>query len=161
MSLEPFAGLVVVDLFAGSGALGIEALSRGATEAHFVERDRAALLALKRNLETLGLETRSTVWPLALPHGLTRLATVFARSDLVLVDPPYGGEMARDLLAWLGGGGRLRVTTRVGVEHHRKDDLPDDVGVLTRTRERVYGETVVSLYGTRVAVMGPAEEEGG
>jgi 16S rRNA (guanine966-N2)-methyltransferase len=88
MSLEPFAGLVVVDLFAGSGALGIEALSRGATEAHFVERDRAALLALKRNLETLGLETRSTVWPLALPHGLTRLAAVFARSDLVLADPP-------------------------------------------------------------------------
>ena len=161
MSLEPLAGLVVVDLYAGSGALGIEALSRGASEAHFVERDRMALIALKRNLETLGLESRATVWPLALPQGLERMALPLARADLVLADPPYGGEAARKLLAWLGDGGRLKAEARVGIEHHRKDGLPDRAGVLTRTRERAYGETVVSLYGTRVAVLGPPEEEGG
>jgi len=161
MSLEPLAGLVVVDLYAGSGALGIEALSRGAVEAHFVERDRAALLALKKNLETLDLESRATVWPLGIPHGLARLAAVLARADLVLADPPYGGETARATLAWLGTGDRLKTAARVGVEHHRKDVLPEDVGVLVRTRERVYGETVVSLYGTRAAATGPADKEGG
>jgi 16S rRNA (guanine(966)-N(2))-methyltransferase RsmD len=161
MSLEPLAGLVVVDLYAGSGALGIEALSRGAIAAHFVERDRAALLALKTNLETLGLESRATVWTLGLPHGLPRLQVVLADADLVLADPPYGGAAARELLVWLGSGERLKDSARVGVEHHRKDGLPEDAGVLTRIRERVYGETVVSLYGTRVAATGPANEEGG
>jgi 16S rRNA (guanine966-N2)-methyltransferase len=161
MSLEPIAGLVVVDLYAGSGALGIEALSRGACESHFVERDRMALNALKRNLETLGLESLATVWPLALPEGLERMASALARADLVLADPPYGGEAARKLLAWLGVGGRLKETARVGIEHHRKDGLPDGAGVLTRIRERAYGETVVSLYGTRVPATGPPDEEGG
>ena len=161
MSLEPLAGLVVVDLYAGSGALGIEALSRGACEAHFVERDRMALIALKRNLETLEVESRATVWPLALPYGLERMASALARADLVLADPPYGGEAARKLLAWLGVGGRLKPTARVGIEHHRKDGLPDGTGVLARTRERAYGETVVSVYGTRVVATGPPEEEGG
>jgi 16S rRNA (guanine(966)-N(2))-methyltransferase RsmD len=161
MSLEPLAGLVVVDLYAGSGALGIEALSRGAVEVHFVERDRAALLALKKNLETLELESRATVWTLGLPHGLPRLEAVLANADLVLADPPYGGEAARELLVWLGSGGRLKDSARVGIEHHRKDGLPEDAGLLTRARERVYGETVVSLYVTRAAWTGPPNEEGG
>jgi 16S rRNA (guanine966-N2)-methyltransferase len=159
MSLEPFVGLVVVDLYAGSGALGIEALSRGALETHFVERDRDALATLRRNLETLGLGDRATVWPFTLPRGLARLDAVLARADLVLADPPYGGAEARALLEALGIAGRLRERARVGIEHHQKDELPVSAGTLVRTRERGYGETVVSLYRMR-AVAGPPEEEG-
>jgi 16S rRNA (guanine966-N2)-methyltransferase len=160
MSLEPFAGLTVVDLFAGSGALGIEALSRGAHEAHFVERDRDALAALRRNLETLGVGERATVWPLVLPRGLARLDAVLARAGLVLADPPYGGEEARAVLEALGAAGCLPPHARVGIEHHQKDRLPEDAGSLVRTRERRYGETVVSLYRTRAAVAAPPEPEG-
>jgi hypothetical protein len=73
MALEPLEGLRVVDLFAGSGALGIEALSRGAAHADFIEPDRAALAALRANLGSLGLEDRARVWPLRLPAGLRRI----------------------------------------------------------------------------------------
>lgn len=160
MSLEPFTDLVVVDLYAGSGALGIEALSRGAREAHFVERDRDALAALRGNLESLGIGAAATVWPLVLPRGLARLDAVLARADLVLADPPYGGEEARAILAALGVEGRLPPHARVGLEHHAKDGSPEHAGALVRTRERRYGETVVSLYRMRTTLHPTAEPEG-
>lgn len=146
MSLEPFTDRVVVDLYAGSGALGIETLSRGARAAHFVEHDAGALRALRHNLDTLGIAARATVWPLRLPQGLARLESVLATADLVLADPPYGGDEARAILAALGAPGRLAAGTRVGIEHHRRDTLPETIGTLARARERRHGETVVSLY---------------
>ena len=152
MALEPLAGARVVDLFAGSGALGIEALSRGATRADFVDSDRAARLALETNLEALGLGDRARIWPLALPAGLGRMRGELAAADLVLVDPPYGGRMATATLAALGLDGVLKAGARVVIEHHAKDALPDPAGALRRVRERSYGETVVSTY--RVEAMG-------
>ncbi|MBI5708900.1 MAG: 16S rRNA (guanine(966)-N(2))-methyltransferase RsmD [Candidatus Eisenbacteria bacterium] len=146
MALEPLAGLRVVDLYAGSGALGIEALSRGAARADFVERDREARRALEQNLGALGLTDRARVWPLAVLRELARLAAALAAADLVLADPPYGGEEARAALAALGRAGVLRAGTRVVVEHHAKDAVPERAGTLSRVRERKYGETVVSTY---------------
>jgi len=146
MTLEPLAGAVVVDLFAGSGALGIEALSRGAARADFVDSDRAARLVLESNLEALGLGERARIWPLALPAGLGRMEAVLGAADLVLADPPYGGPIAVATLSALGAEGVLKPGARVVVEHHAKDALPDPAGVLRRVRERTYGETVVSTY---------------
>ena len=157
MALEPLEGLGVVDLFAGSGALGIEALSRGAARADFVESDRDARRVLEANLESLELAGRSTVWPLELPRGLGRLAGVLRAADLVMLDPPYGGEAARAVLAALGSPGALKRGARVVVEHHRRDELPERAGSLRRTRERRYGETVVSTYE---AAPEPAPEAG-
>ena len=149
MTLEPLAGLAVIDLYAGSGALGIEALSRGAAIAHFVERDHSALEALEANLDELAAGERARVWRLGLPAGIERLAEVLAEVDLVLADPPYGGEEARRLLEALGGPGRLRPGARVVLEHHAKDGVPERAGCLERTRERRYGETSVSWYVAR------------
>lgn len=146
MALEPLGGLTVVDLFAGSGALGIETLSRGASMAHFVERDRSALEALEGNLGDLAAGGRARVWRLALPSGLDRLGEVLADADLVLADPPYGGEEARAVLEGLGRPGRLKPGARVVLEHHAKDAVPERAGRLERTRERRYGETSVSWY---------------
>jgi 16S rRNA (guanine966-N2)-methyltransferase len=146
MSLEPLTGLAVVDLYAGSGALGIEALSRGAVRADFVEDDRATLVTLRRNLAELELAEQARVWPLRLPGGLARIAPVLARADLVLADPPYGGEAARAVLADLGRPGTLASSVRVVLEHHGKDEVPERCGTLARVRERRYGETVVSFY---------------
>jgi 16S rRNA (guanine966-N2)-methyltransferase len=146
MALEPLAGLRVVDLFAGSGALGIEALSRGAAQASFVERDRSARQALEENLRALGLEARAQVWPVVLPGGLGRLADALGAADLVLADPPYGGEPAGATLAALGRPGVLREGAIVVIEHHAKDALPERVGRLERGRQRRYGETMVSTY---------------
>jgi len=146
MALEPLADLRVVDLFAGSGALGIEALSRGSAFVDFVEADPAARSALSANLAALDLTGRARVWPLRLPGGLARLSASLGAADLVLADPPYGGGPAREVLAALGKPGRLRGGTRVVVEHHARDDLPARCGGLERARTRRYGETVVSTY---------------
>lgn len=158
MALEPLAGLRVVDLYAGSGALGIEALSRGAEFADFVESHREARRALEANLAALGLESRSAVWPFRLPGGLARLAGALRRADLVLVDPPYGGREARATLAALGAEGVLGEQARVVVEHHGRDRIAEREGALERTRERKYGETVVSTY--RVSAAAPRARAG-
>ena len=118
MTLEPLAGLRVVDLYAGSGALGIEALSRGALFVDFVESDPGARSVLNENLDALGLGERGRVWPLTLPRGLARLGAVLAAADLVLADPPYGGDPARGAIMVLGEPGRLRAEARVVLEHH-------------------------------------------
>lgn len=146
MRLEPLAGRVVADLFAGSGALGLEALSRGAAFVHFVEPDRHALEALRANRAELGVEDRSKVWPVRLPGHLVRWSEVLATLDLVLADPPYGGHDARRVLEALGAPGRLRAGTRVVLERHAKDDVPERTGVLEREDARQYGETVVEFY---------------
>jgi len=146
MALEPLAGLQVVDLYAGSGALGIEALSRGARFVDFVESDRSARAALGDNLAALDLSGRARVWPLALPAGFARLADALAAADLVLADPPYGGGPAREVLRSLGEPGRLKPGARVVLEHHTKDELPEVSRALARSRARRYGETTVSTY---------------
>jgi 16S rRNA (guanine966-N2)-methyltransferase len=145
MSLEPLSGLGVVDLFAGSGALGIEALSRGAERVDFVEADAAARRVLETNLAALGLEARARIWRLRLPGQLDRLARVLESADLVLLDPPYGGELASATLAALGRR-NLSSGVRVVVEHHDKDSVPERAGALIRTRVRRYGETTISVY---------------
>ena len=155
MALEPLAGARVVDLFAGSGALGIEGLSRGAARADFVESDRAARAALEANLASLGLGDRARVWPLTLPGGLGRMSAELWEADLVLADPPYGGRIAAATLAALGKEGVLKPGARVVVEHHAKDGLPDLAGGLRRVRERTYGETRVSTYRLETREPGP------
>jgi 16S rRNA (guanine966-N2)-methyltransferase len=160
MALEPLAGARVVDLFAGSGALGIEALSRGAERADFVDSDRAARLALEANLEALELGERARVWPLALPAGLGRMRAELRAADLVLVDPPYGGRIAEETLAALGAPGVLKPGARVVVEHHAKDALPAEAEGLRRVRERSYGETVVSTYRVEALEAGPTDRGG-
>jgi 16S rRNA (guanine966-N2)-methyltransferase len=92
-SLDLVRDAVVADLFAGSGALGIEALSRGAAEVIFVERDRGALRTLRDNLASLGLDDRSKV-----VHGDVLVASRSISADLVLADPPYDFDAWADLL---------------------------------------------------------------
>jgi 16S rRNA (guanine966-N2)-methyltransferase len=145
MVLEPLVGLRVLDLFAGSGALGIEALSRGAERVDFVEPDRNARRALETNVETLGLSSRATIWPIHLPRDLKLVGGRVREADLILLDPPYGGEIATLTLAALGGA-ELRAEARVVVEHHSRDALPESCGRLVKARERRYGETRVTTY---------------
>lgn len=146
MALEPMTGFRVVDLFAGSGALGIEALSRGAEHVDFVEGAGAARKILEANLAELGIADRAFVWALELPRGLARLREPLAGADLILMDPPYREGLAQATLDRLAEAACLRSGARIVVEHHFKDSMPERVADLVRTRERRYGETVVSTY---------------
>lgn len=130
-SLGAVEGARVLDLFAGSGALGIEALSRGAASATFVENDRAALVALRRNLDALGLTDDARVVP---GDGTTFLASA-TDFDLILLDPPYEFAGWEALLA-------LVPDAVVVIESDREIDLP--AGWLNH-RVRRYGGTVVTL----------------
>ncbi len=158
MMLEPWEGLRVVDLYAGSGALGIEGLSRGAQHVDFAESSRAALIALEQNLEALELRARATVWRLELPSGMKRLKQVLEAADVVLLDPPYGGSQARRALEALERSAVLRAECRVVLEHHAKDDVPSATEELERADARRYGETQITFYGPREPNVTRAEE---
>lgn len=131
-SLGAIDGARVIDAFAGSGALGIEALSRGAAHCTFVENDRAALAALRENLSTLDLEDRATVLQ---GDGAATLARLAGAVDLVLLDPPYD----------FGGWADLLVVVHdavVMIESDREIELPEG---WVPHRARRYGSTVVTL----------------
>jgi len=142
--LGEVSGAVVLDLFAGTGALGIEALSRGAGRAVFVERDPAAIGALRANLEALGLpaevaEVRRTDALKALQAAREGKETY----DLLFIDPPYGQaldwgpELSAALPRLLAHG------ARIVVESDRRAPLPLEVEV---ERQRRYGDTTITIH---------------
>jgi 16S rRNA (guanine(966)-N(2))-methyltransferase RsmD len=145
-------GAVFLDLYAGSGAVGIEALSRGAARVEFVERAPAALKVLHGNLERLGFTVGFLVH--AAPVGATlRRADAANRKpepyELVFLDPPY--DAAQEYAATLGllGGsaaGLLAPNALVIAEHRRKERLEDSYGSLSRTRLLEQGDAALSFY---------------
>jgi 16S rRNA (guanine(966)-N(2))-methyltransferase RsmD len=140
-------GARFLDLYAGSGAVGIEALSRGAAEAVFVERAAPALKALRANLARLGMKEGAQVAPGSVATFLRKEAD--ASFDLVFLDPPYdaAGEYAA-VLGLLGGkaAGLLADGALVIAEHFRKDRLDDGYGSLRRTRLLQQGDAALSFY---------------
>jgi 16S rRNA (guanine966-N2)-methyltransferase len=143
--VEPTAR--VLDLFAGSGALGIEALSRGAAHATFVDAAKPAVAAIRANVRELGLDDRATV----IADDAVRFAGRDAASPwrLVFVDPPYkSGLASRAVLALPRAS--LAPGAVIVIEHDRRNPPPDALGDLLRTDERRYGDTVVSFYTASV-----------
>ena len=135
-------GARVVDLYAGSGAIGIEALSRGAVHVDFVERDRAALTALRANLERTRLAGGATV------HGVdvARFIEGGGPWHLAVLDPPYEGHAIvaplRALVPHLEPG------ATVVIKHFWRDETPEVEG-LTATRQRRFGETMLTFLEAR------------
>lgn len=136
----------VLDLFAGSGALGIEALSRGASHAVFVERSREALRALRKNLAELGLESRASVVERDLSRGLGARVTEGGSFDLVFADPPYGGGWLERVLACESLARLLRDDAIVVVEHSSRSAAPSESGRLRLRASKRYGETAFDWY---------------
>lgn len=141
--LGDLADASVLDLFAGSGALGIEALSRGAARAVFVERASAVAAVLRSNLDALGLAARSRIVRADAAGAVRRLAQEGLRVDLVLLDPPYAEPEAADrALRSLATSGILARHATVVVEASRRTPPPEIEG-LSRVDERRYGDTVL------------------
>jgi 16S rRNA (guanine966-N2)-methyltransferase len=141
--LGAVAGAHVLDLFAGSGALGIEALSRGAAHATFADTGKQALAAIRGNLRELGLEDRAAV--LAMDAVAAAARPPAAPYDLVFVDPPYASDLARRALAALPSAS-LAPGARIVIEHDRRGIPPEELGSLLRTDQRRYGDTMVSFF---------------
>jgi 16S rRNA (guanine(966)-N(2))-methyltransferase RsmD len=144
--LGPAGGSHVLDLYAGTGALGLEALSRGAASVVFVERDHAPLSALRRNIKELGASDRASVIGADVCSGLRRLAaTAQGRFNWVFLDPPYAKE-TEGVLAELSGSGLLAPCAVIILEHDRRNRPPESVGHLFLTDRRAYGDTELSFY---------------
>ncbi|QDH34616.1 16S rRNA (guanine(966)-N(2))-methyltransferase RsmD [Porphyrobacter sp. YT40] len=150
--LGDFEGLQVADLFAGSGALGLEALSRGAAQCLFVEQDRAAVDVIRANIATLGAQARARVEA----GSVMQLRAASKPLDLILADPPYqsgAGEVALDRLLRLGWIGP---ETWIALETGFKEDVA--VKGLTLDTERRVGKGKLSLLRLALPDADPAPE---
>ncbi len=141
-------GARVADLYAGTGALGLESLSRGAAYAVFVERDTASLRVLRENVTRCGYDEQSAVLAQDVD---TFLASLPFREeppmfDIVFADPPYHTVDPVRLLARLGPGGAIAPLGLVVLEHFRKHAAPSAVGPLTQTRQSRYGDTMLTFF---------------
>lgn len=145
-------GAAFLDLYAGSGAVGIEALSRGAAQADFVERAPKALKALRGNLEKLGMTTGFRIHAAAVGTFLRRAISANPRPEryeVLFLDPPYDAAEEYELaLSLLGGAaaGLLVAGAVVIAEQRRKDHLEDRYGLLERTRLLEQGDAALSFY---------------
>lgn len=146
------AEATVADLYCGTGTLGLEALSNGAARCIFAERDRTVLTRLRRNIATLGVEDRCTVWSGDVRRGLAgRLAALEGRLDVVFVDPPYAHSrrwdwpaLARELFAPLAGA--LADDGLVVLRTDTHGELPEDLAGLTCCRRREFGSMLLSFW---------------
>jgi len=145
--LADVSALRVLDLYAGSGALGIEALSRGAAFAVFVESARPAQQCLRDNLAKLGLEKDSLALSLRVAAARTQL-TKLGPFGLVLCDPPWKDiEAAREELELLAGAGLLAPGARIALEHSAKAPPAEPAGARLRVvDQRRWGDTAVTFY---------------
>jgi 16S rRNA (guanine966-N2)-methyltransferase len=144
-------GARFIDVFAGTGAVGIEALSRGAGEVVFIEKHAGAAALIKKNLESLGVGEGARVLPVDAVHGIELLgkagSSENASQTILFLDPPYGNVEDYDrILSCLGFEGLLSEGSIVVAEHRRNFDLPETVGSLQRVRVLRQGDAVLSFY---------------
>jgi 16S rRNA (guanine966-N2)-methyltransferase len=144
----PFAGAAVLDAFAGTGALGLEALSRGAAEAAFIEQDREALATLRQNIAVLGESDRARI----VSGDATRPPRAPSTYALVFLDPPYHSGLAAAALTALGACGWLSSDALAVVELSAREELTPPAGFFLLD-ERTYGSARL-LFLRRGETMG-------
>jgi len=137
---------VVLDLFAGVGSLGIEALSRGARAAVFVESEPRVARIIRENLETLGLSERGRVLALEVSRALRKLEKEEGKFDLVFLDPPYEHGLAEPVLTWLSRSAILSPDGVVILEHGTKEEIQPKYNSLSRGWEKRYGSKMISGF---------------
>lgn len=142
-------GKEVLDLFSGTGALGIEALSRGASLGVFVENHSHSLLLLDKNINTLNLSDHCEVVRLGVEKGIGFIKKREGKFDIVFLDPPYGKGLTDDTLRLIAGSDILKKDAVVVAEHHYKEILSDRYRKLQLSDQRKYGNTGVSFFYAR------------
>lgn len=145
------AGLNVLDLFSGTGSLGLEALSRGAERAVFVDRSRDSMALARKNIDFCGYGGVGEFIRTDLAGGIpwTHPILVKHRFDLVFLDPPYSKSLVVPVLNRISPEKGLRSGARVVVETERGADLPASFPALEMVDTRVYGDTRISFYESR------------
>lgn len=135
-----------LDICAGSGAVGVEALSRGASEVTFIEKSREACAVIEANLNTVGAAGRATIERRSAPAALNLLEQQSRQFDIAYFDPPYSSEMYNDVLERLGSGTVIAPRGIVVVEHRARNSPQAEYHRLHRFRELKQGESALAFY---------------
>lgn len=149
-----FDGGTAVDLFAGSGNLGIESLSRGIDLCIFIEKDQKAIQTINENLKKCRLEESSEIYRIDASRAVKAFEKRQLKIDLLFVDPPYNKTAFYDLAEKIVEVGCMSDTGIIVCEHDKTVDLATDFGPFTLARRETYGGTIISIYRRRL------EEEG-
>lgn len=144
-----FEGGQALDLFAGSGGLGIEALSRGMDKAIFVDREYKAVATVKDNLRACRLTEQAEVYKNDSERALKALIKREMKFDLILLDPPYKKQKLVDILGTVTANNMLADDGIILCEHGSDVELPDEAGPLERWRYEKYGMIAITLYKMR------------
>ena len=133
----------VLDLFAGTGSLGIECLSRGASSAIFVDVSKESINIVKSNIKKARVESESTILNLDFKNAIDRLKIQNKKFDIIFMDPPYYKNM---FIEALSNADLLEDNGIIVVEHDTKDKFEDKIGRLEKTRDKKYGNTTLTFY---------------
>jgi 16S rRNA (guanine966-N2)-methyltransferase len=145
-------GATFVDLYAGTGAVGIEALSRDARHAIFVEQHAPAVALIRRNLESLGIGAEAEIFGMDVARAIERLGARRVHAQFVFLDPPYAANIEYEsALEALGESPLVAPDGRVIVEHLRKRELPERSGDLQLARVVEQGDAALSFYRLALA----------
>ena len=137
---------LVLDLFAGTGSLGIEALSRGMERAIFIENDPRVISVLKKNIINCRLENQAEVIVLPVTKGLKILQSRKQKFKLIFLDPPYLSNLVGKTILEIGEANILEEDGLVIVEHSSKEDIKSNYGNLIKFDQRQYAHTLVSFF---------------
>ncbi|QLG41446.1 MULTISPECIES: 16S rRNA (guanine(966)-N(2))-methyltransferase RsmD [unclassified Paenibacillus] len=141
-----FEGGTALDLFAGSGGLGIEALSRGMDKAVFVDLESKSIEVIRANLKATKLEDQAAIYRNDASRALKALAKRSTQFDLVFLDPPYRMKNGDELMLTMHELGLLEPEATIVLEYESKYNYPEQFGPFEQTRKALYGETAVSIY---------------
>ncbi|MGE5614724.1 MAG: 16S rRNA (guanine(966)-N(2))-methyltransferase RsmD [Bacillota bacterium] len=140
------AGSEVLDLFAGTGSLGIEALSRGAERAVFVDKSPGCCSVVRANLENTGFTSCAEVYSMDFSEGIRFLSREGRKFDLVFLDPPYNKNFIQEALNLIEKNDIIRTGGIIAAEHRKSDSLPERCGGLKVVDIRKYGDTMITIY---------------
>lgn len=146
------AGAKILELFAGTGNVSIEALSRGAAEALLIDSSTKSSNAIQENLRRLGLADRSQIWIMPVRRAVKLLAGRGATFDIIFLDPPYEQRWISSTLALLAEGRLLRPTGILVAEHSIREKPEPRYGSLVSYDQRKYGSTLLSFFRTEEAI---------
>ncbi len=154
---QDMQGVMFLDLFAGSGAVGLEAISRGANKATMVENDPKCAAVISENISFLLKGAKAGLYNYEVIQS-DAFATIktFARQgrkfDIIFIDPPYGRELAKKALKTLGGYDILQPNCTVVIQHEKREILPQNEGRFLLYRQTIYGTTYLSFYSSNTTI---------
>ena len=134
---------VVVDMFAGTGSLGLEAISRGALRAYFIDRDRSSIALVRENVKTCRVEERAIILAYDYTAALSRISE---KADIIFLDPPYDAGIMNSCFEHIRAMGILNEEGIIAAEHSSDDVLPDVLAGFIKIKEKKYGKTGVTVY---------------